>query len=522
MAAYRYSGGDALARAVEKLYENNSGSEYGFEPMNLVDADGNAVGLVKPGDGVIFCCRRGERETELTDAFTDPDFKGFERSMLDPLDFVILTMYSERYTYLPIAFAPSKVSKTLAEVLSANGKTQMHLAESEKFAHVTFFFNGGNQIPFEGEDDIRIPSPKGVPFETVPELRLPDVAKTLCDGVDKGYDFIVTNFANGDVIGHTSSDTAKPIACEAISKYVGKVVAYAREKGYTVLVTADHGNIEILRTPEGKPHVSHTTNLVACVALGDGTEQLKDSGKLCDVAPTILSAMGLEQPEEMTGSPLFRFAKPGKVLLLICDGWGLDKPTDNNPIFTANTPEWDMLLDNYPCAKLEASGPAVGLKEGKTGNSEAGHINLGSGRVVLQDDVRLDNAMKDGSFAENPVFLHTLEGVKARGTALHLFALLTKKSSHGSIDYPLALLDMAKKAGVETVYVHVIFDGRSTEPGSAPALLREFGEMMKEKGVGLIVSGVGRGVALDRDQNWAKIQRTYASLVEGKGAPYCE
>lgn len=521
MAQYKFSGGDALARAVEQIYANNGGSEYGFEPMNLYDGD-RAVGLVKPGDGVIFCCRRGERETELTDAFTDPNFKGFERTMLDPLDFVILTMYSERYTYLPIAFAPSKVQKTLAEVLAANGKTQMHLAESEKFAHVTFFFNGGNQIPFDGEDDIRIPSPKGVPFETVPELRLPDVAKTLCDGVDKGYDFIVTNFANGDVIGHTSSDSAKPIACEAISRYVGKVVSHAREKGYTVLVTADHGNIEVLHTPEGKPHVSHTTNLVACVALGEGTEQLKDSGKLCDVAPTILSAMGLEQPAEMTGSPLFRFGHAGKVLLLICDGWGLDKPTDNNPIFTAPTPEWDMLLSNYPYAKLEASGPAVGLKEGKTGNSEAGHINLGSGRVVLQDDVRLDNAMKDGSFAENPVFLKTLETVKERGTALHLFALLTKKSSHGSIDYPLALLDMAKKAGVKDVYVHVIFDGRSTEPGSAPALLREFGETMEQKGVGLIVSGVGRGVALDRDQNWAKIQRTYASLVEGKGAPYCE
>ena len=113
MTAFKQSGGDALARAVEQIYAKNGGSEYGFEPMNLYDGD-KAVGLVRPGDGVIFCCRRGERETELTDAFTDPNFKGFERSMLDPLDFVILTMYSERYTYLPIAFAPSKVQKTLA------------------------------------------------------------------------------------------------------------------------------------------------------------------------------------------------------------------------------------------------------------------------------------------------------------------------------------------------------------------------------------------------------------------------
>ena len=210
------------------------------------------------------------------------------------------------------------------------------------------------------------------------------------------------------------------------------------------------------------------------------------------------------------------------MLLLICDGWGLDAPTGNNPIFTAPTPEWDALLKEYPYAELEASGPAVGLAEGKTGNSEAGHINLGSGRVVLQDDVRLDNAMKDGSFAKNPVFLETLKGVRDRGTALHLFALLTKKSSHGSVDYPLALVDMAHEAGLKDVYVHIIFDGRSTLPGSAPELLREFGGTIEKKGTGLIVSGVGRGVALDRDQNWEKIRRTYGSLVEGTGAPYTE
>ena len=164
----------------------------------------------------------------------------------------------------------------------------------------------------------------------------------------------------------------------------------------------------------------------------------------------------------------------------------------------------------------------MGLAPGKAGNSEAGHINLGSGRVVLQDDVRLDKAMKDGSFAKNPVFLQTMQDVKEREAALHLFALLTKKSSHGSIDYPLALIDMAREAGLKNVYVHVIFDGRSTEPGSAPSLLREFGEAIEEKGVGLIVSGVGRGVALDRDQNWAKVKRAYDSLVGGIGEAYGE
>jgi len=521
MNSYKLAGGEALANAVSEMFKTGL-DDYHLEPLNLTDGTGTPVGLVKPGDGVIFCCRRGEREVELTDAFTDPDFKGFPRKKLDPLDFVILTMYSEKYTYLPIAFAPSKVKDTLGETLSKAGKTQLHLAESEKYAHVTFFFNGGNQSPYKGETDIRVPSPKGVDFADVPALSLPKVAETLKEGLDTGYDFIVTNFANGDVIGHTSCDPAKPLAAEAVDKYLGETIAHARKCGYTVFVTADHGNIEILHKPDGTPHVSHTTNLVAFTCVGGDATLVRESGKLCDAAPTVLAAMGLEQPEAMTGSPLFTFGTTGKVLLLILDGWGLDEPTDNNPIYTAKTPNWDALLASAPYAKLEASGPAVGLAEGKTGNSEAGHINLGSGRVVLQDDVRLDNAMKDGSFETNPVFVETLNGVKERGTALHLFALLTKKSSHGSIDYPLALLRMAKKAGLEEVYVHVIFDGRSTDPGSAPALLRELGETMESIGTGTLVSGVGRGVALDRDLNWPKVRRAYDSLVSGTGTRYTE
>ena len=521
MSKYQLAGGEALANAVSDMFKTGL-DDYHLEPLNLTDAAGKPVGLVKPGDGVIFCCRRGEREIELTDAFTDPDFKGFERERLDPLDFVILTMYSEKYTYLPIAFAPSKVKDTLGETVSKAGKTQLHLAESEKYAHVTFFFNGGNQAPYPGETDVKVPSPKGVDFADVPALSLPKVAETLKEGLDTGYDFIVTNFANGDVIGHTSRDDAKPLAAEAVDKYLGETLAYARAKGYTVFVTADHGNIEILHKPDGSPHVSHTTNLVAFTCVGGGAKLLRESGKLCDAAPTVLAAMGLEPPAAMTGSPLYSFEKTGKVLLLILDGWGLDEPTGNNPIFTARTPNWDALLSAAPYAKLEASGPAVGLAEGKTGNSEAGHINLGSGRVVLQDDVRLDSAMKDGSFETNPVFVETLRGVKERGTALHLFALLTKKSSHGSIDYPIALLQMAKAAGLPEVYVHVIFDGRSTDPGSAPGLLRELGGTMEEIGAGTLVSGVGRGVALDRDLNWAKVKRAYDSLVSGTGARYTE
>jgi 2,3-bisphosphoglycerate-independent phosphoglycerate mutase len=166
---------------------------------------------------------------------------------------------------------------------------------------------------------------------------------------------------------------------------------------------------------------------------------------------------------------------------------------------------------------LQAAGDAVGLRPGKAGNSEAGHMNIGAGRVVLQDDVRLDLAMKDGSFYTNETLCRTIHQVKQRKASLHLIGLLTEKSSHGSIDYPLALLRMAKANDLSQVYLHVIFDGRSTEPGSAPAMLEKLDSQVEQIGVGHIVSGVGRGIALDRDGNYAKTQRAYDALVFGVG-----
>ncbi|MEL7602926.1 MAG: phosphoglycerate mutase (2,3-diphosphoglycerate-independent), partial [Bacillota bacterium] len=269
-----------------------------------------------------------------------------------------------------------------------------------------------------------------------------------------------------------------------------------------------------------------TTNLVNFLLIDPQLESplSLDDGSLCDVAPTVLQILDIPQPEQMTGKSLaggaHDFGKNRRVLLIILDGWGIGKSDGTNPIHIADTPVWDGLVAAYPPSKLRASGDAVGLQEGKAGNSEAGHLNLGSGRVVQQDDVRLDSAMKDGSFEKNEVFLRTIEDVKKRGKTLHLLALLTKKSSHGSIDYPLALLRMAKQKGLADVCVHIIFDGRSTEPGSAPALLEELGDQMQEIGVGRIVDGAGRGIVLDRDGNFAKIKKSYDALVYGKGRLY--
>ena len=512
-------GGEALARAVEAAYAQGQ-TDYSLEPMARADAEGRPVGKIKDGDSVIFCCRRGEREIELTEAFTDPDFDKFERTYMGGLDFVIMTMYHEKFKHLPIAFAPEKVQKPLAQVISEAGLRQFHCAESEKYAHVTFFFNGGENQPFPGETDVRVPSPKGIPFDQKPELSLPEVAEKVMAAADEGYDFILTNFANGDVIGHTANKEAKLTACHVISETVGRVAEYAREKGYLVAVTADHGNIETLYTEAGKPHVAHTTNLVPFILLDPEKREVRlRDGMLGDVAPTVLDLMGLEQPVEMSGKSLVEAGNVHgrKVMLIILDGWGYGSRDENDAIWLADTKAWDALLAAWPNSRLQASGEQVGLQAGKPGNSEAGHSNLGAGRVVAQDDVRMDHAIQSGEFRKNPVFLEAIRRARETGHDLHLIAYLTHKSSHGCIDYPLMLTEMAE--GV-TVWLHIIFDGRSTAPGSAPELLKELEGRLEEIGRGQIVDGVGRGIALDRDGNYEKVRRAYECMVLGKGTQY--
>ena len=338
--------------------------------------------------------------------------------------------------------------------------------------------------------------------------------------MDTGYDFILTNFANGDVIGHTANTQAKLKAAATVSRYVGEVTEYAREHGYFVAVTADHGNIEALYDAKGKPHVAHTTNLVPFVVLDpQGREVPLHDGRLGDVAPTVLQVLGLPQPAEMTGASLIDAPeiRNEKMMLVILDGWGYGTHDDGDGIYLAETPAWDALLKTYPNCRLRASGEDVGLKAGKPGNSEAGHSNLGAGRVVAQDDVRMDEAIRSGAFMTNPIFLHAIEGARKQGD-LHLIAYLTEKSSHGCIDYPLMLTEMAE--GVEHVYYHIIFDGRSTEPGSAPAMLRALDEKLRKLGRGTIVDGVGRGIALDRDGNYAKVKKAYDCMTQGGGRRY--
>ena len=514
-------GGGALAGAVRELYREGQ-TDYSLEPIVLVDAQGKALGRIEDGDAVIFCCRRGEREVQLTEAFVERDRELFPRREFQNLTFVILTLYHDKFVGLPVAFAPTKIKDTLGETVSRAGRRQLHVAESEKYAHVTFFLNGGNNQPFPGEDDVGVPSPRGVPFDQVPELSAAQVSKQVVAGIAKGYDLIVANLANGDVIGHTQNNEAK-IACAGfVDERLGQMVSAALAADYVVIVTADHGNLEVMTKPDGTPHLSHTANPVPLLVVDPRAKarlEVRD-GKLADVAPTVLQALGVAPPGAMEGASLASghdWGGPRRVLVVILDGWGIGKDDGTNPIWLAQTPVLDDLTRRHGLARLQASGEAVGLRSGLPGNSEAGHMSIGAGRAVLQDDVRLDRAMQDGSFYTNEVLCGAIEEVKQRNASLHLIGLLTEKSSHGSIDYPLALLRMAKASGVSRVYLHIIFDGRSTEPGSAPAMLVKLDRQVDEIGVGQIVTGVGRGIALDRDGNYAKTKRAYDALVFGGG-----
>ena len=514
-------GGAELAQAVLTAYSRGE-SDYNMEPLVRIDETGSPIGRIQDGDTVIFGCRRGEREIELTEMFTEPELDIAGRIRLNDLQFVILTLYHDKFKDLPIAFAPEQVHKPLAQIISEAGHTQLHAAESEKFAHVTFFFNGGNRTPYPGEEDIMVPSPKGVPFEEVPELSLAEVVDEVTQRLG-GPDFIVGTFATGDVIGHTSSNPAKIAAAGHMSRQLKRLVDAAQAQDYVVMITADHGNLESMTTPSGKPDVAHTTNPVPFLMIDPRRPDpiCPRNGSLCDVAPTVLHVMDIPQPSEMNASTLVpdaRFGEGRKVLLIILDGWGLGEQNERNPIFLADTPYWDSLLDTYPCAALNASSSFVGLGQGKAGNSEAAHVNQGAGHVVPQDDIRLDKASAEGSFEQNPVFLEAIRRTREHGKALHILSYLTDKSSHGSIDYAKALCRMA--GGLPEINLHIIFDGRSTEPGSAPRLLMELEEELEQIGAGRIVDGVGRGIVLDRDQNYAKVKRGYDAMVLGQGTPY--
>jgi 2,3-bisphosphoglycerate-independent phosphoglycerate mutase len=269
-----------------------------------------APGAVEPGDGVIFFNFRPDRARQLTQAFVDPDFTGFNRDWIQPLTFVTLTQYDPQFSVL-VAFEPQNLNKILGQVIAENGLKQFRTAETEKYAHVTYFFNGGLEEPFEGEDRELIPSPSVATYDQKPEMSADAVTDVAIAAVEKGiYSLIVINYANPDMVGHTGMMNAAVTAVETVDRCIGELLESISQAGGTAILIADHGNAEYMKDEKGNPWTAHTTNPVPFILVegeqrkipGHSTEvPLRSDGCLADIAPTILQILNLPQPPEMTG-----------------------------------------------------------------------------------------------------------------------------------------------------------------------------------------------------------------------------
>jgi len=297
---------ESATAALEAAYARDENDEFVTATV-ITSADGKPKGVVSDGDVLICANFRPDRAREITRCFVETNFDGFERKATPALaDFVMLTEYASDIP-ASCAYPPESISNDLGAYLASIGRTQLRIAETEKYAHVTFFFNGGAEAVYPGEDRILVPSPDVATYDLQPEMSLPEVADKLCEAIRSGkYDLIVSNFANGDMVGHTGKFDAAVKACEAVDAALEKVLAAMAEVGGETLITADHGNVELMVDPKsGQPHTSHTTWPVALIYDGPRNTELKlRDGALCDLAPTLLKLMDLPQPSEMTGQVL--------------------------------------------------------------------------------------------------------------------------------------------------------------------------------------------------------------------------
>jgi 2,3-bisphosphoglycerate-independent phosphoglycerate mutase len=295
----------SAALAIEKSYRDGATDEF-VQPSVMTDG-GEPVGTIRGGDGFIFFNYRSDRAREITRTLTDPGFSGFERQVWPRLaSYVCMTTYDETFK-LPVAFGPAALTNILGEVVSRAGLTQLRIAETEKYAHVTFFFNGGSEVPFPNEERVLIPSPKEVAtYDRKPEMSAYPVTTELLARLDEDkYDLVVLNFANADMVGHTGIMAAAVEAVEAVDTCVGRLVDKVRTKGGKVFITADHGNAETMVDDNGGPHTAHTTDRVPLILVDDSRKGTRlRPGILADIAPTILELLGIPQPKEMTGTSL--------------------------------------------------------------------------------------------------------------------------------------------------------------------------------------------------------------------------
>ena len=293
---------ESAVAAMDASYAKDVTDEF-FVPTAITE-NGKPVATIKDNDTVIFFNFRPDRAREITRAFVDPEFKGFERKYF-PLYYVCMTQYDETMPNVKVAFAPEALKNTMGEYLSSLGKTQLRIAETQKYAHVTFFFNGGEEKVYPGEDRVLIDSPKISTFDLKPEMSAYEVCDAACERILSGkYDVVILNYANCDMVGHTGVFPAAVKAVETVDECVGKLVDAVNKMGGVTLITADHGNADKMYAEDGTPFTAHTTNPVPLIVVGYDCKLKQNGGRLCDLAPTMLDIMGLAKPAEMTGVSL--------------------------------------------------------------------------------------------------------------------------------------------------------------------------------------------------------------------------
>ena len=291
-----------MVKAMQQSYDDDVTDEF-IKPINNANVDGT----IKEGDAVIFFNYRNDRAKEITEVLTQKDMPEFDMHVIPDLQYYCMTPYDAAFKGVHIIFNKQDVENTLAEYLSKNSRKQLHIAETEKYAHVTFFFNGGREAPFEGEDRILVPSPKIATYDLQPEMSAFTVADKLANAIaTETYDFIVVNFANGDMVGHTGIYEAIEKAVKTIDKCVETVVEAARKHGYDVIIIADHGNADHALNDDGTPNTAHSLNPVPFVYVSDDPKAKVENGILADVAPSILHILGMPQPADMTGKDLIK------------------------------------------------------------------------------------------------------------------------------------------------------------------------------------------------------------------------
>jgi len=298
----------SAVEGLEAAYARGESDEF-VKPTAIV-APGAAAARMNDGDAVVFMNFRADRARQMTAALTDPGFDAFDRGRAPALGyFCTLASYGEDLGHVPAAFPPQNVANGFGEYVSRLGLKQLRIAETEKYAHVTYFFNGGTETPYPGEDRVLVPSPKVATYDLKPEMSAFEVTDKLVDAIGaRRYDAIICNYANSDMVGHTGNLAAATRAVEVLDECVGRAVAAMREAGGEVLITADHGNAEtMLDARTGQAHTAHTLNLVPLLYVGRQA-RIAERGALQDVAPTLLAMMGLPQPPEMTGRPLITLA----------------------------------------------------------------------------------------------------------------------------------------------------------------------------------------------------------------------